>query len=64
MLRSGNDAAVVIRKNVAGSMEAFAMLMNEVADRIGMDNTYFYNAHGLEEDDGSANTSTAYDMAL
>ena len=64
MLRSGNDAAVVIAKNVAGSMEAFAMLMNEVADRIGMDNTYFYNAHGLEEDDGSANTSTAYDMAL
>ncbi len=64
ILRSGNDAAVVIAKNVAGSMDAFAMLMNEVASKIGMNNTYFYNAHGLEEDNGAANTSTAYDMAI
>lgn len=64
MLRSGNDAAVVIAKNVAGSMNAFAMLMNEMANKIGMKDTYFYNAHGLEEEDGSGNTSTAYDMAL
>ena len=64
MLRSGNDAAVVIAKNVAGSMENFAMMMNEMANKIGMKETYFYNAHGLEESDGSGNTSTAYDMAL
>lgn len=64
MLRSGNDAAVVIAKNIAGSMEAFAMLMNETASKIGMTNSYFYNAHGLEESDGTANLSTAYDMAL
>ena len=64
MLRSGNDAAVVIANNVAGSMEAFAMLMNEMANKIGMEETYFYNAHGLEESNGSGNTSSAYDMAL
>ena len=64
MLRSGNDAAVVIAKNVAGNMENFAMLMNEMASKIGMNDTYFYNAHGLEESDGAGNTSTAYDMAL
>ncbi len=64
MLRSGNDAAVVIAKNVAGSMEKFATLMNELAKKIGMNNTYFYNAHGLEEQSGKGNTSTAYDMAL
>ena len=64
MLRSGNDAAVVIAKNIAGSMEAFAMLMNETASKIGMNDSYFYNAHGLEEDDGTGNLSTAYDMAL
>lgn len=64
MLRSGNDAAVVIAKNIAGSMEAFAMLMNETASKIGMTNSYFYNAHGLENDDGTGNLSTAYDMAL
>ena len=64
MLRSGNDAAMVIANNVAGSMEAFAMLMNEMANKIGMEETYFYNAHGLEESNGSGNTSSAYDMAL
>lgn len=64
MLRSGNDAAVVIAINVAGSMDNFAMFMNEMANKIGMDDTYFYNAHGLEEDDGEGNTSTAYDMAI
>lgn len=64
MLRSGNDAAVVIAKNVAGSMEGFAMLMNEYASKIGMKNSYFINNHGLEENDGKGNTSTAKDMAL
>ena len=64
MLRSGNDAAIEIAYNVAGSMENFAVLMNEEASKIGMKNTHFYNAHGLEEADGSGNTSTARDMAL
>lgn len=64
MLRSGNDAAVVIASSVAKSMESFVMLMNETAVKIGMKNTYFYNNHGLEESDGSANTSTVRDMAL
>ena len=64
MLRSGNDAAMVIDKNVAGDMAGFAKLMNAKAQEIGMTNTYFYNAHGLEENSGEGNTSTAYDMAL
>ncbi len=64
MLRSGNDAAIVIAQEVASSMANFANMMNNLAAKIGMKNTYFYNAHGLEEKDGSGNTSTAYDMAL
>lgn len=64
MLRSGNDAAIMIAKNVAGSMTDFADLMNMTAEKIGMKNTHFYNSHGLEEKDGSGNTSTSYDMAL
>lgn len=64
MLRSGNDAATIIAKNVGGSMEGFTTMMNEMAINIGMKNTYFYNAHGLEEKDGKGNTSTSYDMAL
>lgn len=64
MMRSGNDAAMVIATSVAGSMDSFVLLMNETASKIGMKNTYFYNNHGLEEDDGSGNISTARDMAL
>lgn len=64
MLRSGNDAAVVIANAVAGNMENFAYLMNQTANKIGMKNTFFYNAHGLEEENGKGNISTAYDMAL
>ncbi len=64
MLRSGNDAAIVIANAVGGSMEGFANLMNEKAYQIGMSHTIFYNSHGLEESDGKGNTSTAYDMAL
>ena len=33
IMRSGNDAAVVLAKNVAGSMEGFAHLMNELASK-------------------------------
>lgn len=64
MLRSGNDAAIVIANAVSGSMESFVYLMNETAKSIGMENTIFYNNHGLEESDGKGNMSTAYDMAL
>jgi len=64
IMRSGNDAAVVLAKNVAGSMEGFACLMNEMASNIGMNNSNFVNSHGLEENDGSANVSTARDMAI
>ena len=64
MLRSGNDAAIVIACGVAGSMEGFVSLMNQKAYEIGMSQTKFYNAHGLEENNGVGNTSTAYDMAL
>ena len=64
MLRSGNDAAIALAYEVGGSMEGFAYLMNETARNIGMKNTNFVNSHGLEENNGDGNKSTAYDMAL
>ena len=63
MLRSGNDAAVMIATYVAGSEEAFVKLMNDKAKKIGMKNTTFVNSSGLDNTD-SGNYSTAYDMAL
>ena len=63
MLRSGNDAALVISKYIAGSEDEFVYLMNEYADNLNMNKTIFYNPHGLEESNGNANKSTALDMA-
>lgn len=62
LLRSGNDAAVVIANNISKSEEDFVKLMNEKAFKLGMNNTKFSNSHGLDEE--TKNYSTAYDMAL
>ena len=62
MLRSGNDASVVIAKEVAGTEEKFVEMMNKKAKEIGMTNTSFSNPHGLDEE--TKNYSTARDMAI
>ena len=64
MLRSGNDAALEIANNVAGSLDNFVKLMNDKAEYLGMKNTTFVNPSGLEEQDNTANYSTSYDMAI
>ncbi|MEI7024599.1 D-alanyl-D-alanine carboxypeptidase family protein [Paenibacillus sp. y28] len=61
MLRSGNDAATAIAEHVGGSVEGFAVLMNQKAQFIGMKNSEFQNPHGLDQD---GHLSTAEDMAL
>lgn len=63
MMRSGNDAALVLAYNTSGSLEKFVDLMNEKAVKIGMKNTVFKNPSGLDEEDGG-NISSCYDMAL
>jgi len=61
MLASGNDAAVALAYHVAGGIEEFAVLMNQKAEALGMENSSFQNPHGLDAD---AHYSTARDMAL
>ncbi len=63
MLRSGNDAAMMIASYVAGNEEEFVKLMNNKAKELGMKNTIFYNSSGLDTDT-IGNKSTAYDMAI
>ena len=63
MLRSGNDAALMVAKYVEGTVEDFVKQMNNKAKDIGMTNTIFNNPSGLDNTD-SGNYSTAYDMAL
>jgi len=60
MLKSANDAAVVIAEGVAGSIDEFALLMNEKADEIGCENSHFSNPHGLPDD---YHYTTARDLA-
>ena len=51
LLASGNDAAAALADHCAGSMEAFAALMNGKCAALGLTNTHFVNAHGLDDDD-------------
>jgi len=62
MLVSGNDAAVALAEGIAGSEEAFVAMMNEKTNSLGLFDTQFINASGLDED-GRMQYSTAYDMA-
>lgn len=62
LLRSGNDAAIVIGTYIGGSEEKFVEMMNKKAKEIGMINTTYHNCHGLDE--VTQNYSTAYDMAV
>lgn len=61
LLASGNDAANAAAVRIAGSVEAFAVLMNLRAAEIGMTNTHFVTPSGLDDEE---HYSTAYDMAL
>lgn len=61
IVQSGNDACIAMAEHIAGSEQAFASLMNEWAQKIGLTNTNFVNSHGLYDEN---HYSTAYDMAL
>lgn len=62
MLRSGNDAAIMLATYISNTEEEFVKLMNNKAKEIGMKNTTFNNSSGLDEK--GSNYSTSYDMAL
>ena len=64
MLESFNDAAVMIAEGTAGSVEAFAVMMNEKAVSLGCTQTYFITPNGLDAvDEKGVHSSTAADMA-
>src|SRR5690242_19258110 len=61
VVQSGNDAAIALAEHVAGSTDAFAALMNQYAQRIGLKNTHWVNPTGLSAPE---HYSTAHDLAL
>jgi D-alanyl-D-alanine carboxypeptidase (penicillin-binding protein 5/6) len=44
---SGNDASVALSEHIAGSEDAFAQIMNQYAQKLGMSNTHFVDASGM-----------------
>ena len=61
LFRSANEVANALAEHVAGSVSAFADMMNAKAKSLGCRNTHFVNPNGLNDSD---HYTTAYDMAL
>lgn len=73
MLESHNDSAVAIAEHVGGSVEEFAVLMNQKAQELGCKNTWFITPNGLDatadytdangEKESKTHSTTAEDLA-
>ncbi len=61
VLKSANDAALILGMYMGGTESAFCEIMNAKAAEIGCLNTHFSSAYGLSTPD---NITTPYDMAL
>lgn len=60
IVQSGNDAAITIAENMAGTEEAFSGIMNQKAREIGLERSTFRNATGYSAPDQKV---TARDLA-
>ncbi|MFT5711572.1 MAG: D-alanyl-D-alanine carboxypeptidase (penicillin-binding protein 5/6) [Halioglobus sp.] len=61
IISSGNDATVAVAEHLAGSVSAFADMMNGTAVALGMDGTHYVNPHGLPDPN---HITTARDLAI
>ena len=59
IIASGNDACVTLAEGIAGTEEEFAILMTAKAKEIGMNDTNFANASGINH---TENVSTVRDI--
>jgi D-alanyl-D-alanine carboxypeptidase len=61
LVKSANDMAVVLAEGVGGSIENFAEMMNQHAQRLGMTQSHFVNPNGLPAEEQIV---SARDMAI
>ena len=64
MLESHNDSAVMVAEGISGTVEKFADLMNEKAEKLGCKDTHFVTPNGLDGSDKEGiHSTTAEDLA-
>ena len=62
-IASANDACTALGEKIAGDEEAFVVMMNEKAKKLGLENTNFENCSGLD-DTAENHYSSALDIAI
>jgi len=63
IIQSGNDASVAIAEHIAGSEEAFADMMNQYSEVLGLTSSFFMNSSGLDNE-LYYNTMSARDLSI
>lgn len=61
IIQSGNDASIALAEHIAGNESAFADVMNQQAQLLGMKDTQFKNATGWP---AKGHHTTAHDLAI
>jgi D-alanyl-D-alanine carboxypeptidase len=61
MVKSANDMAVVLAEGVGGSIDGFADMMNDTAQKLGMTQTHYVNPNGLPAD---GHVTSARDLGI
>ena len=65
VVSSANDCAPALAEHIAGSEAAFVTMMNQRAEELGMNDTYFVNCTGLDDEPNAAeHLTSAYDIAV
>src|SRR5262249_20658908 len=65
IVHSANDASTAMAEYIAGSTDAFVVLMNQKAAELGMKDSHYYSVHGLPPTAGEQpDVASAYDQAL
>jgi D-alanyl-D-alanine carboxypeptidase len=61
LVKSANDMAVVLAEGVGGSVDGFADMMNDTAQKLGMTQTHYVNPNGLPAD---GHVTSARDLGI
>jgi serine-type D-Ala-D-Ala carboxypeptidase (penicillin-binding protein 5/6) len=65
VVHSANDASVAVAEYIAGSTEAFVVMMNQKAAALRMKDSHYYSANGLPPAKGDPpDVASAYDQAI